>query len=77
MAEECSSRLGRAEIGIRSHVGGATLIRRAQESSCRKDNRRVSKGDQVNRIASLALKRGNFALYFGSGRFNKQPRSTH
>jgi hypothetical protein len=55
MAEEYFSRLRRAEIGIHHHIAGAYLLRYAQESSWREDNRRVSNGDQVNRIATLAL----------------------
>ena len=50
------SRLRRAEI-IHHHIAGAYLLRYAQESSWREDNRKVSNGDQVNRIAGLALKR--------------------
>ena len=50
-AEEYFSRLRRAEIGIHHHIAGAYLLRYAQESSWREDNRRVSNGDQVNRIA--------------------------
>ena len=64
MAEEYFSRLRRAEIGIHHHIAGAYLLRYTQGSSWREDNRRVSNGDQVNRIAGLALKRGksvNFA----------------
>jgi transposase-like protein len=56
-AEEYFSRLRRAEIGIHHHIAGAYLLRYAQESSWREDNRRVSNGDQVSRIATLALKR--------------------
>jgi hypothetical protein len=51
-AEEYFSRLWRAEIGIHHHIAGAYLLRYAQESSWREDNRRVSNGDQVNRIAA-------------------------
>jgi hypothetical protein len=58
MAEEYFSRLRRAEIGIHHHIAGAYLLRYAQESSWREDNRRVSNGDQVNRVAALAMKRG-------------------
>jgi hypothetical protein len=58
MAEEYFSRLRRAEIGIYHHIAGAYLLRYAQESPWREDNRRVNNGDQVNRIAALALKRG-------------------
>ena len=57
-AEEYFSRLRRAEIGIHHHIAGAYLLRYAQESSWREDNRRVSNGDQVNRIAALTMKRG-------------------
>jgi hypothetical protein len=57
MAEEYFSGLRRAEIDIRHHIAGAYLFRYAQESSWREDNRKVSNGDQVNRIAGLALKR--------------------
>lgn len=56
-AEEYFSRLRRAEIGIHHHIAGAYLLRYAQESSWREDNRRVSNGDQVERVASLAMKR--------------------
>jgi hypothetical protein len=55
MAEEYFSRLRRAEIGIHHHIAGAYLLRYAQESSWREDNRRVSDGDQVNRIAALGF----------------------
>jgi hypothetical protein len=40
-------------------------MRYAQESSWREDNRRVSNGDQVNRIAHLALKRGKSVDFTG------------
>jgi len=49
-AEEYFSRLRRAEIGIHHHIAGAYLLRYAQESSWREDNRRVSNGDQVSRV---------------------------
>jgi ISXO2 transposase-like protein len=64
-AEEYFSRLRRAEIGIHHHIAGAYLLRYAQESSWREDNRRVSNGDQVNRIATLALKRGKSVDFTG------------
>ena len=50
MAEEYFFRLRRAEIGIHHHIAGAYLLSYAQESSWREDNRRVSNGDQVNRL---------------------------
>ncbi len=56
-AEEYFSRVRRAEIGIHHHIAGAYLFLYAQESSWREDNRRVSNGDQVSRVAALAMKR--------------------
>jgi hypothetical protein len=64
-AEEYFSRLRRAEIGIHHHIAGAYLLRYAQESSWREDNRRVSNGDQVNRVAALAMKRGKSVDFTG------------
>lgn len=64
-AEEYFSRLRRAEIGIHHHIAGAYLLRYAQESSWREDNRRVSNGDQVSRVAHLALKRGKSVDFTG------------
>jgi hypothetical protein len=63
--EEYFGRMRRAEIGIHHHIAGAYLLRYAQESSWREDNRRVSNGDQVNRIAALALKRGRSVDFTG------------
>jgi transposase-like protein len=54
-AEEYFSRLRRAEIGHHHHIAGDYLLRYAQEASWREDNRRLSNGEQVNRIAGLAL----------------------
>ncbi|RTL52542.1 MAG: IS1595 family transposase [Bradyrhizobiaceae bacterium] len=64
-AEEYFSRLRRAEIGIHHHIAGDYLLRYAQESSWREDSRRISNGDQVNRIASLAMKRGKSVDFTG------------
>jgi transposase-like protein len=64
-AEEYFSRLRRAEVGIHHHIAGAYLLRYAQESSWREDNRRVSNGDQVNRVAALAMKRGKSVDFTG------------
>jgi hypothetical protein len=55
MAEEYFSRLRRAEIGHHHHVAGAYLLRYAQESSWREDHRRMSNGEQVSRLAGLAM----------------------
>jgi transposase-like protein len=56
-AESYFSRLRRSEIGHHHHISGPYLLRYAQESSWREDNRRVSNGDQVLRIAGLAMAR--------------------
>ena len=47
------------------HIAGPYLLRYAQEASWREDNRRVSNGDQVNRVAALALKRGKSVDFTG------------
>jgi transposase-like protein len=54
-AEEFFSRMRRGEIGHHHHIAGAYLLRYAQESSWREDNRRSSNGEQVNRVATLAM----------------------
>jgi hypothetical protein len=64
-AKEYFSRLRRAEVGIHHQIAGAYLLRYAQESSWREDNRRVSNGDKVNRVAALAMKRGKSADFTG------------
>jgi len=53
------------EIGIHHHIAGAYLLRYAQESSWREDNRRQSNGEQVTRVASLAMKRGKSVDFTG------------
>jgi hypothetical protein len=58
MAEGFFSRMRRAEIGHHHHIAGPYLLRYAQEASWREDNRRLSNGEQVNRVGALALKRG-------------------
>ncbi|MDR3419990.1 MAG: IS1595 family transposase [Xanthobacteraceae bacterium] len=55
-AEEFFSRMRRAEIGHHHHIAGAYLLRYAQEASWREDNRRSSNGEQVDRLAGLAMK---------------------
>lgn len=57
MAEGYFSRLRRAEIGHHHHVAGVYLLRYAQESAWREDNRRVSNGEQVSRVVTLAMAR--------------------
>lgn len=56
-AESYFSRLRRAEAGHHHHISGPYLLRFAQEAAWREDNRRMSNGDQVQRIATLALGR--------------------
>lgn len=46
----------RAEIGHHHHVAGPYLIRFAQEAVWREDNRRASNGEQVQRVAALAMR---------------------
>lgn len=55
-AESFFSCLRRAEIGHHHHVAGAYLLRYAQEAAWREDNRRSPNGEQVNRVAGLAVK---------------------
>jgi transposase-like protein len=54
-AEEFFSRMRRAEIGHHHHISGAYLLRYAQEATWREDNRRQANGEQVRRVAGLAL----------------------
>ncbi len=54
-AESYFSRLRRAEAGHHHHIAGPYLLRFAQEAAWREDNRRVSNGDQVRRVAGLAM----------------------
>ena len=54
-AEEYFSRLRRGEIGHHHHISGPYLIRYAQEAAFREDGRRVANGEQVTRVAELAM----------------------
>jgi transposase-like protein len=54
-AEEYFSRLRRAEAGHHHHISGPYLLRFAQEAAWREDSRRVANGEQVTRVAQLAL----------------------
>jgi transposase-like protein len=54
-AEGYFSRLRRAEIGHHHHIANVYLLRFAQEAAWREDNRRLPNGEQVKRIAALAL----------------------
>jgi hypothetical protein len=48
-------RIRRAQIGHHHHVAGPYVLRFAQEASLRWDNRRLSNGEQVDRVAGLAM----------------------
>ena len=65
MAESYFSRLRRGEMGHHHHIAGPYLLRYAQESAWREDNRRVANGDQVRRVAGLALGRGKSVDFSG------------
>jgi transposase-like protein len=54
-AESYFSRIRRGEIGHHHHISGAYLLRYAQESAWREDQRRVDNGAQVRRVTQLAL----------------------
>jgi transposase-like protein len=54
-AEEYFSRLRRAEAGHHHHISGPYLLRYAQEAAFREDSRRVANGEQVTKVAALAL----------------------
>ena len=54
-AESFFSRIRRGEMGHNHHIAGPYLLRYAQESSWREDNRRVDNAAQVHRVATLAL----------------------
>jgi hypothetical protein len=64
-AEEFFSRMRRAEIGHHHHIAGIYLLRYAQEATWREDNRRLSNGEQVSRLARLATKRGKSVDFTG------------
>ncbi len=57
MAESFFSRLRRAEVGIHHHIAGPYLLRYSQEMAWREDNRRMPNGEQVSRVAHLAMVR--------------------
>jgi hypothetical protein len=54
-AESWFSRLRRGEIGHHHHISGPYLVRYAQEAAFREDARRVANGEQVTRVAGLAM----------------------
>ncbi len=64
-AEEFFSRMRRAEIGHHHHIAGIYLLRYAQEATWREDNRRMSNGDQVMRLAALVAKKKNSPDFTG------------
>jgi transposase-like protein len=54
MAESFFSRLRRAEIGTHHHIAGPYLAAYAAEMDWREDNRRISNGEQYQRITRAA-----------------------
>jgi transposase-like protein len=54
-AEEYFSRLRRGEVGHHHHISGPYLLRYAQEAAFREDSRRVANGEQVGKVAALAM----------------------
>lgn len=71
-AESFFSRIRRGEMGHHHHISGPYLLRFAQEAAWREDNRRVSNGDQVKRVAHLALKRGKSVDFTGYWQRHRQ-----
>jgi len=55
-AESFFSRMRRGEIGHHHHIAGPYLLRYAQEASWREDCRRLSTGEQVKAITTLAMR---------------------
>jgi hypothetical protein len=74
-AEEFFSGMRSAEIGIHHQIAGAYLLRYAQERCWTGDNRRLSNGEQVNRLAALSLKRGK-SVDFG-GYWQRHSKDVH
>lgn len=64
-AESYFARLRRGEAGHSHHIAGPYLLRFAQEAAWREDNRRVPNGEQVQRVAHLAMKRGKSVDFSG------------
>lgn len=64
-AEEFFSRMRRAEIGHHHHIAGNYLLRYAQEATWREDNRRVSNGEQVQKLSGNALTSGKSEAFTG------------
>jgi hypothetical protein len=64
-AEGFFSPMRRGEIGHHHHVAGPYLIRFAQEYAWRETNKRVSNGDQVDRIVTLAMRVKKSAAFCG------------
>lgn len=64
-AEEFFSRMRRAEIGHHHHIAGAYLLRYAQEASWREDCRKLSNGEQAQRLAGLATRKSKSVDFTG------------
>lgn len=59
------SRMRRGEIGHHHHVAGPYLIRFAQEYAWRETNKRVSNGDQTDKVVTLAMRSPKSAVFCG------------
>jgi len=64
-AESFFARIRRGEMGHHHHISGPYLLRYAQEAAWREDNRRMANGDQVNRVAKLALNKKTSVDFVG------------
>jgi transposase-like protein len=64
-AEEFFSRMRRAEIGHHHHIAGNYLLRYAQEAAWREDSRRMSNGEQVQKLSGNALSSGKSEAFTG------------
>jgi hypothetical protein len=74
-AESFFSRMRRAEIGHHHHIAGPYLLRYAQEACWREDSRRLTTGEQVNAITTLAMRNKpsvDFSGYWQRGRVSKE-----
>lgn len=76
-AEEFFSRMRRAEIGHHHHLSGPYLLRFAQEASWREDNRRVTNGEQTQRLAHLVMSRGPSVDFSGYWQRHIKPVEGH
>jgi hypothetical protein len=60
-----------SRVGHHHHIAGAHPLPCAQEASWREDNRTVSNGDQVKRLAGLALSKRKAPIFTGYWQRNR------